>query len=220
MNNLSVVIPAYNEEENIKDVIKDINRELPGSEIIIVDDKSTDNTALILKHYPEVRTVTNKINSGHGKTILRGLKMATREWILYIDADRQINLNHLRLFKQPHDFFSGIRINRHDKLFRKIISFCLKMTNVIFHRLYIRDANCPFKLYRREALFLLLERVPETAIIPIACLEVLARKAGFRTIEIEVLHEAYHSERKGFLQSINLKSLQFFYSAFKEITSI
>lgn len=219
---LSIVIPAYNESENITKVIDDIYRHFDDVEIIVVNDCSTDSTFAKLNKaskFIDIKILTNKKNRGHGYSVIRGLKAATGDYILYIDADRQISLSNFKIHEGV-DFLNGYRVDRQDKLFRKVISFCLKTTNLIRHGFYIRDANCPFKIYRREALIKVINKVPKSYIIPIACLEVLARQAGLRTREIPVLHHKYHTVRKGTLQSINKKSIKFFRDAFGEIVSI
>lgn len=220
----SVVIPAYNEEENIFAVVSEVFAYFKDPEIIVVNDASTDKTLFELSKFTplvNLKILTNEVNRGHGYSVIRGLREATGDYILYIDADRQIDLENIKQFyKSDLDFGSGYRVDRHDKPFRKVISFCLKMTNLIFHRIYIKDANCPFKLYRREALRPLLSEIPETYIVPIACLEVMARKKGLKTKVVPVLHHAYHTERKGFLQTMNLKALRFFKDAFFEIIKV
>lgn len=220
---LSVVIPAYNEEKDIRSAILDVVRVYPQAEIIVIDDASTDRTPKILldikRTVPALTILTNTTNKGHGYSVVLGLRAARNEYILYIDADRQMQFDGL----YPDgtiDFISGYRMKRQDKLFRKVISFCLKTTNLLYHRMYIKDANCPLKFYRRTALLPLLNRLPTTYIVPIACLEVLARKYDFTTSEIGVTHKPYDGVRKGFLQILNKSAMHFFYSAFLEVTSL
>lgn len=223
--NLSIVIPAYNEVDNIGDVLYEVRLWFPEAEIVVVDDASIDGTDILLKAVKKgskdknLKILTNSRNKGHGKSVIRGLKYAHGDYILYIDADRQLGLNNFRIL-QNVDFISGYRAGRQDKLFRKLVSLCLKMTILIKYGYYIKDANCPFKIYKRSALKPLLCKVPKTSIIPIACLEVLARKANLRTKVIKTPHKKYDGVRGGFLQSINTKSMKFFYKAYKEITSL
>lgn len=225
--NLSIVVPVYNEEDSIERVIEDISLNFPFSEIIIIDDKSTDRTAHILnslsKKNVNLHVFTNPFNLGHGKTIIRGLRLAKSDYILYIDADRQIDINNFFSYENDYKNYSivsGYRANRKDKLFRKVISFILKATICLRHGYYIRDANCPFKIYNRKNLLNLIKKIPDTKIIPIACIEVLARKEKYKTKFIRIEHKEFDGIRKGFLQSLNLKTLKFFYSAFIEIISL
>lgn len=218
---LSIVIPAYNEKDNIKQAILDVVAKYPGVEIIVVNDASTDGTFhILLDLYREIeglKILSNYPNRGHGYSVVKGLKKATGDYILYVDADRQIELGEILL---GCDIVSGYRANRHDKLFRKTTSFLLKMTNLLFHGYYIKDANCPYKIYRRSTIKPLLDLLPQDYIIPIACLEVLARQHGLRTATIKTPHLPYQGVRQGFLQIPNKKFFLFAWRAFKEITSL
>jgi glycosyltransferase involved in cell wall biosynthesis len=226
--NLSVVIPAYNEEANIEKAVLDVIDKLPDSQIIVVNDASTDATGDILdrlvREYHNLEVITNKMNMGHGFSVRRGLDAAQGDSILYIDADRQIALSNLKQLDGmklgDFDVISGWRIGRKDKLFRKITSFFLKMTIYRKYGYFIRDANCPFKLYRRDAIRGILTIVPDTNIIPIACIEVLARKHGYRTMTIETPHKAYDGVREGFLQFPNRAFFEFVKKAYKEIINL
>lgn len=221
--NLSVVIPAYNEEKDIKEAVFEVARAHPEAEIIVVNDASTDRTYEMLREAGmstgiHLKIITNGGNMGHGASVMTGLQAATGDYILYIDADRQLDVDPM--IPRGVDFISGSRIHRSDKLFRKVISFCLKMTNLIFHGIYIKDANCPLKIYRRAALMELLDEVPKTYIVPIACIEVLARRHGFSTATIATPHKPYDGIREGFLQVPDLKAWKFFISAFFEVVKL
>jgi len=190
---LSIVIPAFNEEKTIGAVI---------DEIIVVNDASTDATLKIL---------TNKKNMGHAKSVIRGLKKAKGDYVLYMDADNQIKPESL-----DYDMISGYRIHRQDKLFRKIVSLILKVTIFLRHGYIIKDSNCPFKVIKRPQLALLLKSLPKDCIVPSICMEILARRMGMRVVEIPVYHFSYE-KREGSLQSINKKSMTMFWKAFLEV---
>ena len=224
--NLSVVIPVYNEEKDIRAAIQDVVDFLPDAEIVVVNDASTDRTLDILHSMslPNLRIITNEKNMGHGYTVMTGLRAATGDNILYIDADRQIDLSNFKRIPSENldifDVISGWRTTRQDKLFRKITSFGLKMTILFRYGYYIKDSNCPFKIYNREALEEILPKVPKTNVIPIACLEVLARKEGMLVAIINTPHKPYDGVRDGFLQIPNKKFFKFVWSAFKEIVRL
>jgi glycosyltransferase involved in cell wall biosynthesis len=223
---LSVVIPVYNEEKDIQKAIVDVYKHFPDAEVITVNDASTDNTASILNSLKlnGLRVLTNDKNMGHGYSVIRGLKEATGDTILYIDADRQIDLANFNRIPDENlvifDVISGWRVERHDKLFRKITSKCLRLTILFRFGYFIKDSNCPFKIYRREVLQQLLKKVPETHIIPIACLEVIARKEGMLCGLIDTPHKPYEGIREGFLQAPDIKFLKFISKAFNEIIRI
>ena len=194
---LSIVIPAYNEQDTIAEVVK---------EVIVVNDASTDNTLKIL---------TNIKNKGHAGTLVRGLNAAKGDYIFYEDADNQMFLDSL-----DFDFISGYRIHRQDRFFRKVVSAILRIVILFRHRMWIRDANCPFKIIKKSSYRHLAFRLPEHTIVPSISLEILARKFGMNVIEVPVWHYPYHKERTGTLQSINTKSLGVFWKAFKEVWNL
>ena len=191
---LSIIIPAYNEEDTIADVVK---------EVIVVNDASTDKTLKIL---------TNLKNKGHAETVVRGLKSAKGTYVFYEDSDNQMKLSTL-----DFDLISGYRVHRQDKLFRKVVSLILRLVIFVRHGYYIRDANCPFKVFKRSSLRLLMKELPKGSIIPSICLEILARRHGMKTVEISVEHYPYVKKRTGSLQSVNKKSLTMFWKALLEV---
>lgn len=212
MNKLSIVIPAYNEEGTLEKVLKDC-QDLGDVEIIVVNDASTDKTHEIIQN-ANVREIKNEKNLGHGRSLVRGLKATTGDRILYLDADGQIKP------ATNFNFISGYRVHRQDKFFRKIVSFILKMVIFVRHGYWIKDANCPYKIIFKPELELLLSHLPENSLIPTICMSILARRLKMRVLEIPVEHLPLAKPRKGFLQSLNKKSLTMFYQAFKEVWNI
>lgn len=93
---LSVVIPAYNEENSIRDIIEKVSKvKLPNGwdkEIIIVDDKSTDSTGEIISTYNSNHKVVLKtINGGKGSALKEGFKVAKGDYVIIQDADLEYN---------------------------------------------------------------------------------------------------------------------------------
>lgn len=85
---LSVVIPAYNEEQIIESVIKEIKEVLSDLtyEIIVVNDGSTDNTADKLSKL-DIKVINHPVNKGYGRSLLTGIENAKYEWVLITDSD-------------------------------------------------------------------------------------------------------------------------------------
>lgn len=213
---ISIVIPAYNEDKTIEQVVRDWNGFFKNPEFIVINDASTDETTWILDclgdlvHF-DVHHYRNEQNLGHAQSLIKGLGLAGGDYVLYTDADNQIRSDSV-----DFDIISGYRTHRQDKLFRKIVSFILKMTIFLRHGYVIKDANCPFKVIKRSSLTRLLKRLPKDCIVPSICLEILARKADMKCIEIPVEHFPYKN-RTGSLQSINKKSLTMFWRSFLEV---
>lgn len=130
---LSVVIPAYNEEDNIEPIIKEALMFLSGLnidfEIIVVDDGSTDNTVLKLQNLRErdgrINLFKHSLNQGLGAALLTGFKAAKGELVAWIPADGQIHpveLNKLLNAMDSCDFAVAKYIKRPDSLVRRLNS--------------------------------------------------------------------------------------------------
>ncbi|MEM7816667.1 MAG: glycosyltransferase family 2 protein, partial [Candidatus Aenigmatarchaeota archaeon] len=97
MKELSVIIPAYNEEKRIRKTIESVlknSKDVANDvEIIVVDDGSSDNTYKIAKSlerkFPNLKVVGYEKNKGKGYAIKYGLKFATKDLVVFIDADSE-----------------------------------------------------------------------------------------------------------------------------------
>lgn len=174
---LSVVIPAYNEAQNIVDLIRDWHLTFAGNQIayqfIIIDDGSVDNTIDLLKALQaEVPTVNiyPQSNKGHGAAILKGYKIAMQSpWIFQIDADHQFETSSFNeLWQQRHnyDLLLAEREDKHATLSRNIVS---AVSRLIVHLLYgkgVKDVNCPYRLMRADKLGPALQKIPLNSFAP------------------------------------------------------
>jgi len=102
---LSVIIPACNEEESIEQAVRQlISQDYPNLEVIVVNDRSTDNTGAVLEklkvQYPQLKVITiydlppNWLGKNHA--VYQGVKEATGEWLLFTDADVMFSLGSLK----------------------------------------------------------------------------------------------------------------------------
>ena len=141
---LSVVIPAYNEEESIGYVLTDTLKNLPKVvgiyEIIIVDDGSTDKTLQIVKHFVKKHKNIHIIHQSHGgfnKAMIKGLKAATKDYVVYMHAGGhdlvRDMINCIRIMKN-YDLVLGVRGKRIDySLYRVLLSYgCLIFYRILF----------------------------------------------------------------------------------------
>jgi dolichol-phosphate mannosyltransferase len=196
---VSIVMPVYNEADIIAATVgewcAEVTARLPGSELILVDDCSTDGTAKVLaglaENYPCLRVLRPAKNGGHGRALRFGFPQATQDFVFQSDSDRQ----HLPgefwkvwELRDTCDFVFGVRSTREDGAFREFITGSLRLLNFLIWGLWIADANCPFKLMRREPLQAVLAKVPEDSFIPMVMVSILARKMGFRVREVNVTH--------------------------------
>ncbi len=160
---LSVVVPCFNEEGNIADVVHqaaEVGRVLASKlEIIVVDDGSTDGTSRVLAGLrdvvPELKTVVHEENRGYGAAVRSGLDRSELDYVFLTDGDGQFDLTELRQavgLLGAHDVVAGYRIHRRDGWWRRLWGTSwTALVNVAFG-LEIRDANCAFKLLPQRLL--------------------------------------------------------------------
>src|SRR4030042_1466623 len=161
MPSISLVMPAHNEAENIEPVVTEAVPALAAVsddfEIIVVDDGSKDDTAGVTRRLtetePHLRLVQHPVNKGFGAAVLTGFTSATKDWILYTDADRQFVLAELARFMpftDKADLIAGYRAPRRDPFLRVLYGKGWSMLCTLFFGYTVRDVDCGFKLLRRE----------------------------------------------------------------------
>lgn len=195
---ISIVFPMYNEEAYIHRAVRAAREILsevtPDYEVIIVDDASTDRTGCladeIARSDGRIKVVHNERNRKLGGTLRAGYAAATKELVLYTDADLPFDLQELgravRLLDyQEADLLAAYRFERTSEGFiRTLYSFVYNLLVRVLFGLAVRDVNFSFKLFRRS----LLERFPlrsEGSFID-AELLIRAKKVGAHIIQIGV----------------------------------
>lgn len=160
---LSIVLPAYNEEENI-DISIDKAQLFAKErgidyEIIVVDDGSRDETANVvrteMKDDPRIKLIGHKANLGYGATVYDGLKSAKKDFVFFMDSDLQFDITELdKFFKKISKFDAviGYRNPRRDPFMRLINAWGWKCLIYIVFGVKVRDVDCAFKLFRRDVL--------------------------------------------------------------------
>jgi dolichol-phosphate mannosyltransferase len=160
---LSVVIPAFNEEENViplaEEVISALSSLPGGFELILVDDASTDSTAHVIElfQHPQVRGVFHRINCGQSAAVASGFQAARGEFVATLDGDGQNNPADLpgmlaQLLKDDVDCVTGVRRKRHDTFIRR---FSSKVANGFRNWITgdkVSDSGCGIRIVKRAAL--------------------------------------------------------------------
>jgi glycosyltransferase involved in cell wall biosynthesis len=197
MNSLSIVLPAYNEEENVASAVEEVSATAQqlgvDYEIILVNDGSTDRTGEIARELeqriPNFRLVEHYPNRGYGGALKAGFAAATKDLIAFTPADKQFVFGEIiRLLERidQADIVSGYRANRQDPFIRKFNALGWNtLVRVLFGYL-CRDIDCGFKLFRREVL----DHVNVISNGAMIDTEFLAgaKARGFRIAEAEVTH--------------------------------
>jgi glycosyltransferase involved in cell wall biosynthesis len=198
VSSLSVVLPAYNEQENIAGAVGHALEVLPRLarkwEVIVVDDGSTDRTAdvvedLMLEHHPRVRLLRHDVNKGYGAALRTGFSRARHDFVFYTDADNQFDVADLAYslpMMKEHDVVVGFRVYRYDTPLRVIASWGYNLLIRALFRVRVRDVDCSFKVFRREVLDKI--TVETTNFFVDTELVAKARKWNFRLAEKGVRH--------------------------------
>ncbi|HWJ99062.1 MAG TPA: glycosyltransferase family 2 protein [Acidimicrobiales bacterium] len=199
---LSVVLPAHDEEAAIEGVIRDVVATVrslaPGaSEVLVVDDGSTDATGQILDRLAaelaEVEVVHQRPNYGHGPALLTGFARARGAWVGHLDTDDQIPADQLAQLwtrRAGADLVLGVRVARDDPRHRLVVTKVLRFLVGRFAGRPIRDANVPCKLISRDLLEEALPLLPADTFAPSVGLAVVAARRGRTIVEVPVVHQA------------------------------
>lgn len=200
MPSISLVMPAYNEADNIEPMVAEATPALEanadGHEIIVVDDGSADETAAVtrrvMESYPNVRLVEHPVNKGFGAAVFSGFTNAEKDWIFYTDADRQFVLSELDRFvpyMDEADLIAGYRAPRRDPFMRVFYGKGWSTLCTLMFGYTVRDVDCGFKLFRREIIESLAPQIASRgATFSIEWL-VRAKRAGYRFVELPVTHQ-------------------------------
>ena len=220
MNDVCIVMPVYNEEACINEVINDWKAALDRLQItynlLILNDGSRDNTARELTKQQGSPTVTiiNKENSGHGPTILTGYHLAVEnaEWVFQVDSDNEMRAEHFQKLwneRRGCDAVFGIRSAREQALPRKIISFISRMAVTLCYGNGVQDVNCPFRLMCADILKKLLQRIPADTFAPNVAIAGLFVLNGSPVKNIAVPHS---NRQTG---EVSIKKLKLFKAAMR-----
>ncbi|MCX9011213.1 MAG: glycosyltransferase family 2 protein [Candidatus Methanoperedens sp.] len=160
---LSIVIPVYNEKENLPLLYDELKSILASAdisyEVIFVDDGSNDGSFDILKDIfnndGNIKIIKFRRNFGQTPALFMGFKYSKGKFIISMDGDLQNDpkdiLNLYNEIQKGYDVVSGWRHNRKDSISKKLFS---KISNWLvdkFFKMYIHDSGCTLKAYRKEA---------------------------------------------------------------------
>ncbi|HLP07647.1 MAG TPA: glycosyltransferase family 2 protein [Opitutaceae bacterium] len=184
----SIVIPFFNEEENVQAVLEEVRRAQPQAELVAVDDGSSDTTWVKIQAMPGVRGVRNPRNMGQSAAMFNGIMAATGAVIGTMDGDGQTDpadyaamLEALR--REKVDVVIGYRATREDTWSKRWASkFANRIRKAVLHD-GARDTGCPMKIFRREARAALVAFNGMHRFMP-----ALFRGAGFTVFEMPVRH--------------------------------
>tara|TARA_Y100000739_G_scaffold217983_1_gene214999 strand:+ start:267 stop:974 length:708 start_codon:yes stop_codon:yes gene_type:complete len=193
---LSVVIPAFNEEESISKTLDNIASFLSlqnfNYEVIVVDDGSTDNTNELIRTRNDIQLITLEKNKGKGFAVKTGVLKSKKDFILFMDADHAVPINYILNFRDlmsRFDIVIGSKYlgqNEPYPFYRKFMGRVFSSLKYIITGLNIKDTQCGFKLFKKE----LAKELFGLSQITGWCFDVeillLAQKKGYRIREFPI----------------------------------
>jgi dolichol-phosphate mannosyltransferase len=186
---ISIVIPLFNEVENVEALQQELAAALAGHEheIVLVDDGSTDGTPERIRARPGLRLLRFERNAGQSAALYAGIMAATGEVIVLLDGDLQNDPRDIpRLLEgiqSGADLVCGYRARRQDSLAKKISSRVANFVRSRFTGDGVRDTGCTLKAMRRPCRDALVPFKGMHRFIP-----ALVKSAGFQLLEIPVHH--------------------------------
>jgi dolichol-phosphate mannosyltransferase len=186
---VSVIVPLFNEEENISILQSELRAALDGLdyEIVFVDDGSVDCTVERIETAPNVLLIRFEKNTGQSAAIYAGLQAARGANAVLMDGDLQNDPADIpRLLAEVArgaDLVCGYRINRQDTLVKRLTSRIANAVRSRFTKDGVRDTGCTLKAIRRECISALVPFKGMHRFIP-----ALIKGAGYRLVEIPVNH--------------------------------
>lgn len=215
---LYIIIPAYNEQDNIKNVINDwypIIEKYNGngkSRLVILNDGSKDNTSKIAREQTNSKNlleIIDKENSGHGATVLYGYNYAiskNTDYIFQTDSDGQTIPSEFEQFwniRKKYDMIIGNRNKREDGISRIFITKVLKLVIKLSFGVTVTDANTPFRLMSKKSLEDCKSVIPKDFNLSNVILSIAYIKKGYNVKYIPITFRP----RQGGENSINVKKI-------------
>ena len=198
---ISVVVPLYNEEESLPELVQWIDRVARENnlsyEIILIDDGSTDRSWSVVeelkREYAQIRGISFLRNYGKSAALYEGFKMAEGEVVFTMDADLQDSPDEIpemrrMILEENYDLVSGWKKRRYDPIGKRWPSKFFNLTARVVSGIKLHDFNCGLKAYRRKVVKSIEVYGEMHRYIPI-----LAKHAGFKRIGEKVVE---HRERK------------------------
>lgn len=225
----SLVIPLWNEERNIVELVKSIvSSGLPDTgmaELILVNNGSTDQTGILVtemaQKYPWIIPVQLEENLNYGGGVYEGFKYATSDIFCYIPGDLQVMPDDvIKVYQQFCEyaaqqstlFVKGFRVIRHDPLQTQMVSWIYTFLANRVLNLRVKDVNGLPKMFHRKLLDLLPSERMKTFVFDSQILSV-ARQNHWAILEIPV---TFHGRREG-VSSWSKKRLAVYIQVFKQL---
>jgi len=202
MYSISVALPAYNEEENIRPMVLEVVEVFDGLvargrisdyEAVVVNDGSKDKTAEVVealsREHSTVRLVNHEVNKGYGAAVYTGFVSARKDLVFLTDSDKQFDVSEISKLlplMDEADLVAGYRAPRRDPFKRRLFGMGWSVLVTVLFGYTVRDVDCAFKLFRRE----IIESIDIASRGATFSAEFLvrAKRKGYRFREVAVTH--------------------------------
>ncbi|QOY88319.1 dolichyl-phosphate beta-glucosyltransferase [Paludibaculum fermentans] len=206
MRSLSIIIPAYNEEQRLPGSLETVKSYLDSKgfdfvEVVVVDDGSRDRTAEIVRETAlrdsRVRLVSNPGNRGKGYAVRHGMQEAKGDWVLFSDADLSAPIQELdkliaAVRREKADGAIGSRaldrslVGKHQSFLREFAGRFFNLIMRLATGLPYRDTQCGFKMLRADVARIVAARQQSEGFGFDVEILYIAHKHGFRVVEVPV----------------------------------
>lgn len=201
ISELSIFLPAYNEERNIGKTINNVvgsaSKYAEKWELLVINDGSKDNTKKVIEEFAaedkRIRIVNHEVNKGYGASLQSGFYNARYSWISFIDSDGQFDFGEIDKFiaKQKEtgaDLVIGFYNKRKASLGKIFTSKVWEIVVFLLFGLKVKDIDCGFKLISKKVI----EKIPklesERGAFITSELLIKAKKEGFAFAEVKITH--------------------------------
>ncbi len=201
ISELSVFLPAFNEEGNIESTVKKtiaaLSQNIKKWELIVVDDGSADSTGEIVNRIAglngDVRVIRHEKNLGYGASLKTGFYNSRYPWIAFTDSDGQFDFTEIDKFIEKQretgaDMVIGYYKKRRASLTKIMTSKLWEMVVFLLFGLKVKDIDCGFKLVSKKVIDKIPKLESERGAFISSELLIKARKQGFKIVEIPVTH--------------------------------
>lgn len=201
IDKISVFLPTYNEEGNIKKVVlntKEVLEKVASTwELIVVNDGSKDATPDIVnaleKSDPRIKLINHEENLGYGASLQTGFYNAKYPWIAFTDSDGQFDFSEITNFlvKQKEteaDLVIGYYKKRRVSLSKILTSKVWELFVFLLFGLKVRDIDCGFKLISKKVIDTIPHLESQRGAFISSELLIKSKKKGFKIVEIPVTH--------------------------------
>jgi len=204
---VTVILIVHNEAETIASEVEAFHRavvaKIPGSELLVAEDGSSDGTDEILRELVprfSLRLVQEKIRKGYTKAVLDTLRLPAREWMFFSDTGGKFEPEdfwRLEALRAEADLIIGLRDDRRDRWYRRILTRGLNRLVRDYFRVPLRDCNSGFRLFRKELIQQALS--PPLIFNELIATEITLRMVarGARWREVPVRYAQRHGPSRG-----------------------